>query len=129
MPGVTEIWYAFNQSIVPVTVVQRESDAEVVVPPKSGRAIGQAVPWCWHPRDFLHSHMEIQIPEIPVEGGRIYYVWQCRDVDGDFVRYSFEKKYRGVNGQDKTPAVALSETGGRRALVINEFGYVHLDKA
>jgi hypothetical protein len=78
------------------------------------------IPWCSDPNDFLTRSIGITVQD--ATGSIGWNIWQCRDDDGDWIRYSDDGNYHGINSLDRRqPALRLpgdSDPGPDKILTI-----------
>lgn len=87
--------------------------------PNQTQAMNISIPWCTSREQFGDlQFITVQVDAVPI----VYSLWQCRDVDGDFLRFSSDCRYHGTNdGMAGVPAMRVlgyDQVDGRRTMRI-----------
>jgi hypothetical protein len=117
--AVTGIRNITNLTNGPIDFKNEESQDNRTVQSNQQVDTGNAwTPWCEKADDFTNHHIEIKAP-----GKVLWYIWQCKGNDGDFVRKSTSGWQNPDIGNELIPvtgqsiALVLESDGNLRAVI------------
>jgi hypothetical protein len=110
---VSNIIFIFNASPSTAEFINRETGESWTLDPQIGQHTYWGVPWACRPEEIgLHRLEVVAAPNLT------YYIWQCWESDGDFVRFSSDRAFHYLG--DHVYPTAWVGGPGRAMLLRND---------